>query len=47
MLFRVMRTLKQFWTRVLEIEVRYTSVPIWSPWRDFTFKNEEKLEASR
>jgi hypothetical protein len=47
MLIRALRKLKQIWTLLLETDVRYTSVPIWSPWRDFTFNSEEKLESSR
>jgi hypothetical protein len=47
MLIRAWQTLQRFWTLLLEMDVRYTSVPIWSPWQDFTFKNEEILESSR
>jgi hypothetical protein len=46
MLIRALRTLKRIWTLLLEADVRYTSVPVWSPWRDF-FKSEENLESSR
>jgi hypothetical protein len=47
MLVRALRMLKQFWTLLMEVEVRYTSVPLWSPWRDFTFHNEEDFRSSR
>jgi hypothetical protein len=47
MLSRTLLGLKIFWNRMLEIEVRYTSVPMWSPWRDFTFKRDEDLQSSR
>jgi hypothetical protein len=47
MFSRALLRLKEFWNRMLEIEVRYTSVPLWSPWRDFTFTNEDNLRSSR
>ena len=47
MLSRTLLRLKKFWNRMLEIEVRYTSVPMWSPWRDFTFMRDEDPQSSR
>jgi hypothetical protein len=47
MLIRALLSLKKFWTRALEIEVRYTSVPVWNPWRDYTITSSEDLQSSR
>lgn len=47
MLNRALLRMKEFWNRMLEIEVRYTSVPIWSPWRDFGFMRDKDLQSSR
>jgi len=47
MLTRALLRLKEFWNRMLVIEVRYTSVPMWSPWRDFGFMRDEDLPSSR
>jgi hypothetical protein len=47
MFARAWLRLKDFWRRALEIDVRYTSIPLWSPWRDFTFHRDEDLPSSR
>lgn len=47
MFFGVLQRLSKLWNRVLEIEVRYTSVPVWNPWRDFTFRSGKDLQSSR
>jgi hypothetical protein len=50
MFARALLRLTKFWNwalEILEINVRYTSVPLWSPWRDFTFHRDEGLPSSR
>lgn len=52
MFVTVLLKLKQLWRSALEVDVRYTSAPIWSPWRDFNpsrfvFNDEKNLESSR
>ena len=47
MFSRAFLWLTEFWSRALEIDVRYTSVPLWSPWRDFSFHRSEDLQSSR
>jgi hypothetical protein len=52
MLTRALLTLRRLWRLALEIDVRYTSAPMWSPWRDFNpsrfgFNDEKDLESSR
>jgi hypothetical protein len=47
MFAHALRILREFWNRALEVEVRYTSVPVWTPWRDFMFTNNEESQSLR
>jgi hypothetical protein len=42
----ILLKLKRFWMLALEMDVRYTSVPVWTPWRDFTFSSNRDSEFS-
>jgi len=37
MLMRILQRVKAFLRRMLEVDIRYTSVPVWKPWRDYSF----------